>query len=71
MKRKNIFPLLAGIFLIYLLCRFTYQGGNQEGFIEGFIPTSDTITLELKSGIYIILTCPRLISHAQTQSLPA
>jgi len=37
MKRKNIFPLLAGIFLIYLLCRFTYQGGNQEGFIEGFL----------------------------------
>jgi len=37
MKRKNIFPLLAGIFLIYLLCRLTYNGGNQEGFIEGFL----------------------------------
>ena len=35
MKRKNIFPLLAGIFLIYLLCRFTYHGVNQEGFLEG------------------------------------
>ena len=37
MKRGNLFPLLAGIFLIYLLCRLTYQGGNQEGFIEGFL----------------------------------
>ena len=37
MKRKNLFPLLAGIFLIYLLCSLTYKGGNQEGFIEGFL----------------------------------
>ena len=37
MKRKNIFPLIAGIFLIYLLCSLTYKGGNQEGFIEGFL----------------------------------
>ena len=37
MKRKKIFPILAGIFLIYLLCNLIYKGGNQEGFIEGFI----------------------------------
>ena len=37
MKRGNLFPLLAGIFLIYLLCSLTYKGGNQEGFIEGFL----------------------------------
>ena len=35
MKRKKVFPLLVGIFLIYLLCRFTYLGVNQEGFLEG------------------------------------
>ena len=40
-KKKNFFPILAGIFLIYLLCNLTYNGGNQEGFIEGFSQTKN------------------------------
>ena len=42
-KKKNFFPILAGIFLIYLLCNLTYNGGNQEGFIEGFLEGARTI----------------------------
>ena len=42
MKKKKIFPILAGILLIYLLCNLTYNEGNREGFIEGFLEGQDS-----------------------------